>query len=70
MPMTVASGNSRFLRTGFRTGPHRGRRVAEGGLHLQGKVNALNHRVKCFHKHVLYFEAPFASHPCNLKSKV
>jgi hypothetical protein len=32
-------------------------------------VNALNHRVKRFCKHVLYFEAPFASHPCNLKLK-
>jgi hypothetical protein len=29
-------------------------------------VNALDRRVKHFHKYVLSFEAPFASHPCNL----
>jgi hypothetical protein len=36
------------------------------GLHLSGEVNALDHRVKRFHKHVLSFEAPSASHPCSL----
>jgi hypothetical protein len=34
MLMTTASGNSRFLRIGFRTGACHRRRVAEGGLHL------------------------------------
>jgi hypothetical protein len=29
-------------------------------------VNALDRRVKCFYKHVLSFEAPSASQPCNL----
>jgi hypothetical protein len=29
-------------------------------------VNALDHRVKCFRKHVLSFEAPSASYTCNL----
>jgi hypothetical protein len=29
-------------------------------------VNALDRRVKCFRKHVLSFEEPYASHPCNL----
>jgi hypothetical protein len=29
-------------------------------------VNALDRRVKRFRKHVLSFEAPSASHPCNL----
>jgi hypothetical protein len=29
-------------------------------------VNALGHRVKCFCKHVLSFEAFSAPYPCNL----
>jgi hypothetical protein len=53
MPMTAVSGNSRFLRTRFCTGGCRRCRVAEGGLHLYGKVNAFDHRVKHFHKDVL-----------------
>jgi hypothetical protein len=42
------------------------RRVAEGGLHLYGEVDALDHQVKLFHKYVLSFEARSASQPCNL----
>jgi hypothetical protein len=42
---------SRLLTAGFRTGARRRRRVAEGGLHLLGEVNALDHRVKHFHKY-------------------
>jgi hypothetical protein len=57
MPMTVVSGNSRFLRTEFHTGAHRRRRVAKEGLDLYGEVNTLDHQLKCFHKHVLSFEA-------------
>jgi hypothetical protein len=34
MPMTAVSGNSRFLRTRFRVGARRRRRVTEGGLRL------------------------------------
>jgi hypothetical protein len=70
MPMMAVSGNSRFLRTGFRTRAHCRHRVAKGGLHLWGEVNALDRRVKRFRKHVLSFEAPSASHPCNLSTKV
>jgi hypothetical protein len=66
MPIMAVSENSRFLRTGFRSRGHHRRRVAEGGLHLKGVVNALDCRVKCFHKHVLSFEAHSASHACNL----
>jgi hypothetical protein len=69
LPMSAMSGNSRFLRTGFRTGARHRRRVVEGGLRLLGEVNALYHRVKLFHKHVLSFEAPSVSHPCNLELK-
>jgi hypothetical protein len=29
-------------------------------------VNALDHQVKCFRKHVLSFEEPSASYPGNL----
>jgi hypothetical protein len=56
---------SRLLSARFRTGAHHKRRVVEG-LHLLGKVNALNRRVKHFHKHDISFEAPSASHICNL----
>jgi hypothetical protein len=66
MPLMAVSGNSRFLRTGFRTRACCSHRVAEGGLHLKGKVNALDRRVKHFRKNILSFEASFASHPCNL----
>jgi hypothetical protein len=66
MLMTAVSGRSRPLSARFHTGACRRRRVAEGGLHLKGGVNALDHRLKRFHKHVLPFEAPSASHPCNL----
>jgi hypothetical protein len=66
LSITTVSGNSRFLRTGFHTGAHRRHRVAKGGLHLWGEVNALDRRVKHFHKHVLSFEEPSASHLCNL----
>jgi hypothetical protein len=50
----------------IRTGAHRRRRVAEGGFHLYGEVNALDRQVKCFYRYVLSFEPPSASHPCNL----
>jgi hypothetical protein len=53
MLMMAVSGNSKFLRTGFCTGAHRRCRVTEGGLHLSDEVNALDRRVKCFHKDVL-----------------
>jgi hypothetical protein len=66
MPMMAISGRSRLLSAGFCTGPRRRRRVAEGGLHLQGEVNALDRRVKHFCKHVLSFEASSASHPRNI----
>jgi hypothetical protein len=66
MPMTAVSGNSRFLGTGFHTGAHRRCRIVEGGLHLLGEVNALDDRVKRFHKYVLSFEETSASHSCNL----
>jgi hypothetical protein len=66
MPMMAVSGNSLFLRIGFPTGARHRRRLDKGGPHLKGEVNALDHRVKRFHKHVLSFEAPFTSHPCNL----
>jgi hypothetical protein len=66
MSMLAVSGNSRFLRTGFYTGAHRGHRVIEGGLHLLGEVNALDRQVKSFRKHALSFEASSTSHPCNL----
>jgi hypothetical protein len=59
-------GMSRLISAGFCTGAHRRRRVAEGGLNLYGEVNALYHRVKHFRKHVLSFEEPSASYPCNL----
>jgi hypothetical protein len=55
----------RLLSAGFHTRAYCRRRVAEGGLHLSGEVNALDRRVKCFRKHVLSFEASSASHPCN-----
>jgi hypothetical protein len=64
--IAAVSEQSRLLSAGFCTGVRRRRRVAERGLHLQGEVNALDHRVKCFHKYVLSFEAPSACHPCNL----
>jgi hypothetical protein len=67
MSLMAASGKSRLLSARFRTEACRRRRVAEGGLHLLGEVNVLNCRVKCFRKHVLSFEAPSASYPCNLK---
>jgi hypothetical protein len=54
-----------LLSAGFHTGAYRKRRIAEGGLHLQGEVNVLDRRVKCFRKHVLSFEEPSASHPSN-----
>jgi hypothetical protein len=66
MLMTAISGKSRLLSAGFCTEAHHRRRVTKGGFDLLGKVNVLNHRVKCFHKHVLSFEAPSSSHPCNL----
>jgi hypothetical protein len=34
---------SRLLSAGFRTGARRRCRVVEGGIHLEGEVNALNH---------------------------
>jgi hypothetical protein len=58
-------GKSMLLSAGFHTGAYRKRRIAEGGLHLQGEVNVLDRRVKCFRKHVLSFEEPSASHPSN-----
>jgi hypothetical protein len=61
---------SQLLCAAFHTRARRRRRVAEGGLHLSGEVDALNHRVKCFRKYVLSFEAPSASRPCNLSTKV
>jgi hypothetical protein len=66
MLMMDVSGNSRFLGTRFRTRACCRRRVAKGDLHLSGEVNALDRRVKCFHKHVLSFEARSTSHPYNL----
>jgi hypothetical protein len=33
-PLTAVSGKFRLLSAGFRTGAHRWRRVAEGGLHI------------------------------------
>jgi hypothetical protein len=65
MLMMAVCGWSKRLSARFHTGARHRRRVAEG-LHLEGRVNALDHRVKCFRKHVLSFEAPSASHPCNL----
>jgi hypothetical protein len=44
MPMMAVSGKSRLLNAGFRTEARHRHRVAEGGHHLQGEVNALNHR--------------------------
>jgi hypothetical protein len=52
-PLMAVSGKSKLLCAGFRTEAHRRRRVAEGGLPLQGKVNALDRWAKCFRKHVL-----------------
>jgi hypothetical protein len=69
MMMIVVGGNSRFLRIGFRTGARSRHRVAEGGLHLYGEVNALDRRVKRFLKHVLSFEEPSASHLVIFKLK-
>jgi hypothetical protein len=66
MPMTAIRGNYRFIRTGFYNEACHGRRVAEGGLNLLGEVNALDRRVKRFDKHILSFQAPPASHTCNL----
>jgi hypothetical protein len=66
MLMMAVSGRCKLLSARFHTGAHRRRRDAEGGLHLLGEVNALDRRVKRFYKHVLSFEAPSASHPCNL----
>jgi hypothetical protein len=65
-PLTAVSGKSRLLCAGFRTEAHRRCRVAEGGLHLWGEVDALNHQVKRFRKHVLSFEEPSSSYPGNL----
>jgi hypothetical protein len=70
MPMTVVSGMSRLLSVGFHTEACHRCRVAEEGLHLCGEVNALDHRAKCFYKYVLSLEAPSASQPCNLQTKV
>jgi hypothetical protein len=63
-------GKSRLLSAGFHTGAHRRHRVAEGGLHRLGEVNVLDRRVKHFRKHILSFEEPSASHPCNLLTKM
>jgi hypothetical protein len=57
---------SRLLSARFLTGARRRRRVAEGGFHLQGEVNAHDRRVKRFYKHVLSFEEPSASYPCKI----
>jgi hypothetical protein len=57
MLMIAVCGKSRLLSTGFCTGACRMRRVAEGGLHLYGEVDALDHQVKLSHKYVLSFEA-------------
>jgi hypothetical protein len=65
-PLTAVSGKWRLLCSGFRTEAHRRRRVIEGGLHLWGEVNALDHQVKRFRKHVLSFEKLSTSYPCNL----
>jgi hypothetical protein len=65
-PLMTVSGKSRLLCPRFYTEARRRRRVAEGGLHLQVEVNALDRRVKCFCKHVLSFEEPSTSYPCNL----
>jgi hypothetical protein len=65
-PLTAVSGKSRLLCAKFCTEAHHKRRGAKGGLHLDGEVNALDHRVKRFRKHVQYFEEPSTSYPCNL----
>jgi hypothetical protein len=65
-PLMAISGKSILLCARFYTEAHRRRRVAEGGLHLWDEVNALDHRVKRFRKHVLSFEEPSASYPGNL----
>jgi hypothetical protein len=65
-PLTAVSGKSSLLSDGFRTGARRRRRVAEGGLHLWGEVNVLDHRVKRFRKYVLSFEEPSTSYHGNL----
>jgi hypothetical protein len=66
MPMMVVSGRFRLLSAGFHTGARCRHRVAKGGLDLLGEVNALDCHVKRFHKYAISFEAPSASHPCNL----
>jgi hypothetical protein len=65
-PLTSVSGKSSVLCAGFHTEARRRRRVAEGGLHLLGEVNALDRRVKRFRKHVVSFEESSASYPGNL----
>jgi hypothetical protein len=65
-PLMTVSGKSRPLCARFCTKARPRCRVAEGGLHLLGEVNVLDHRVKRFCKHVLSFEEPSASYPCNL----
>jgi hypothetical protein len=57
---------SRLLSAGFHTEPCHRRRVVEGGVHLPGVVNVLDHRVKRFRKHIISFEKPYASYHCNI----
>jgi hypothetical protein len=64
--MMVVSGTSRLLSDGFCIRAHRRCRVIEEGLHLEGEVNTLDRQVKRFRKHILSFEEPSISHPCNL----
>jgi hypothetical protein len=71
MLMMDVSGKSGLLSARFHTVTCHRRRVTKGGLHLQGKVNALDRRVKCFHKlfyllkNLLYLNIVILELKCN-----
>jgi hypothetical protein len=58
--------SAKLFMAGFHTECRHRHRVAEGGLHLYGEVNALDHRGKRFREHVLSFEEPSAPYSSNL----